>query len=54
MTTIIKKGAGKKRLNEALQKIKKKKKFDANKHLGKVSWDEDALEYQKKHRNEWD
>ena len=28
-----------------------KKEFDANKHLGKISWSEDALDYQKNQRN---
>ncbi len=53
MTTIIKKGSGKKKLNEVLLKIKKKKSFNAKQYLGKIRWNEDALEYQKRVRNDW-
>jgi len=44
----------KKELNEALKKIKRTKKLDAKRHLGKVKWGEDALEYQKRLRDGWD
>ncbi len=54
MTITIKKKAGKEKLNEALKKLKHSKKLNAKRHLGKVKWNEDALEYQKKVRNEWD
>ena len=54
MTVIIKKGAGKKKLDEVLKKIKHTKKLHAHRHLGKVKWDEDALEYQKNLRDGWD
>ncbi len=40
-------------LNNALDKIKPVKQFDAKKHLGKVKWDEDPLDYQKRIRDEW-
>jgi hypothetical protein len=43
----------KKNLDNALKKIKPAKAFKAFKHLGKVKWNEDALEYQKRLRNEW-
>ena len=39
-------------LNEILRKIKHTKKLNAKRHLGKVKWAEDALEYQKRLRDE--
>jgi hypothetical protein len=53
MTTEIKKIRSVKTLKEALDKVKPVKRFDANKHLGKVKWGEDPLEYQKRIRDEW-
>ncbi len=53
MNVVVKKGSGKKRLNELLQKMKYRKKLDAKRHLGKVKWNEDALKYQKRLRDEW-
>ena len=44
---------GKKKLNKALKKLEPKKVFKSSRHLGKVKWDEDALEYQKRIRGEW-
>ncbi|MCF8236442.1 MAG: hypothetical protein K9G67_16135 [Bacteroidales bacterium] len=54
MVVIIKKGTGKERLNEMLKQFKRRKRFNANRFLGKVQWKEDALAYQKRIRNEWD
>ncbi len=54
MVVIVKKGMDKKKLNEALRKIKHTKILKAKRHLGKVSWGEDALKYQKRLRDEWD
>ena len=54
MVLTIKKGMEKKKLNEALRKMKHSRKFNAKLHLGKVKWDEDALAYQKRLRNDWD
>jgi hypothetical protein len=54
MVIVVKKNTSKKHLNDELQKIVSSKKFDARQHLGKVKWGEDALEYQKKLRDEWD
>lgn len=54
MTVLVKKGSGKKKLNEILRKMKYKKKMDAKRHLGKVKWNKNALEYQKSLRDEWD
>ncbi len=54
MTVIVKKSDGKKKLNEVLRKMKSKKRLNAKRHLGKVKWGQDALEYQKELRNGWD
>jgi hypothetical protein len=54
MVLTVKKGMPKKALDEALKKIKHTKKLDAKRYLGKVKWGEDALEYQKRLRDEWD
>ena len=43
----------KKKFDEALKKLKPAKLFKASRHLGKVKWNEDALEYQKRIRGEW-
>jgi len=32
----------------------KPKRLDAQKYAGRVKWDEDALAYQKRLRDEWD
>lgn len=41
------------KIDKKLKQIEKKKVFDANLHKSKVKWGEDALEYQKKMRDEW-
>jgi hypothetical protein len=42
-----------KTLTDALKKVKPGKRFNAEKHLGKVKWNEDPLEFQKRMRDEW-
>lgn len=54
MVTIIKKGADKLTIKKALEKIKNKKGLDAKKHCGVLNIDEDALEIQKRLRDEWE
>lgn len=54
MTIKVNKIRSAKSLTAALNKVKSVKRFDAQKHLGKVNWGEDPLEYQKRVRNEWD
>jgi hypothetical protein len=54
MVLTVKKGMSKEKLNEVLRKLKLTKKLDAKRYLGKVNWDEDALAYQKRLRDEWD
>jgi len=53
MNTEIKKIRTVKTLTDALRKIKPGKCFNADKHLGKVKWNEDPLEFQKRIRDEW-
>lgn len=56
MTITIKPGEKTKSIAEAIDKLKDKpspKAFDAYKYLGKLKKGVDALDYQKKARNEW-
>lgn len=53
MTLKVKKIHSAKILTDALNKVKPVKRFNAKRHLGKVKWDEDPLEYQKRLRDEW-
>jgi hypothetical protein len=53
MTSNVKKISSPKNLAEALKRVKPLKVLDAKKHLGKVKWQEDPLEYQKRIRDEW-
>jgi hypothetical protein len=52
-TYKVKKINSPKSLTDALKKLKPVKSFDASKHLGKVNWVEEPLEYQKRLRDEW-
>jgi cellobiose-specific phosphotransferase system component IIA len=51
---IIKRTSTRKQLNEALRKLKNRKRFNAKKYLGSIK-DAfgDAVEYQSKLRDEW-
>ena len=53
MVTIVDKKTDIDALKKQLTSTANKKVFDAKKHLGKVKWNEDAVAYQKKMRNEW-
>jgi hypothetical protein len=53
MVLTIKKGMEKEQLDLELKKIQRRKVLVASKHLGKVKWNEDPLEYQKRLRDEW-
>lgn len=53
MTIVIKKGSSKKKIEEALRKLKKGKGFPASKFNGKMKIEGDALEIQKRLRDEW-
>jgi len=54
MESNVKKIENPKKLSEALRKMKPSKTCHAKKHLGKVKWNEDAVGYQKRLRDEWD
>jgi len=54
MVTIIKKGSSPRRIKKALQTVKKPQKtLRAKIYCGLIKLPEDALEIQKKLRNEW-
>jgi hypothetical protein len=58
MVTTIRKGASKKEIQDLFKELENKKKsrrsFDAYKFCGAVKFGEDALEIQKKMRDEWE
>jgi hypothetical protein len=54
MTIILKSRTTPKEVDKKLRSRKPTKVINAKKHLGKVSWGEDALTYQQRKRNEWD
>jgi hypothetical protein len=54
MVTVIKKGSDKKQIEDALSKMKSRKKFDAYKYCGVVALKEDPLAIQKRMRDEWE
>lgn len=54
MVVVIKKDSSKQEIKEALQKIQKRKGFDAKKYLGIIKLKEDPLTIQKKMRDEWE
>ena len=54
MSVNVRKIRSAKSLTDALKKVKPVKPFDSQKHLGKIDWGENPVEYQKRIRNEWD
>ncbi len=54
MTVEITKDMTKDEIEKKLSSLKSQKKFNPYKYLGKVKWNENAIEYQKKLRNEWE
>ena len=51
---IVKRTSTRKQLNEALRKLKNRKRFNAKKYLGSIKDTfGDAVEYQSKLRDEW-
>ena len=54
MVIEITSGMTKLEIEKKLSDLKPKKQFDSYKYLGKVKWDKDPLEYQKRLRNEWE
>jgi hypothetical protein len=41
-------------VDKLLSRLKPQKTFQAKRFLGKMKWGEDALQYQRKLRDEWD
>ncbi|OAV73470.1 hypothetical protein Barb6_00227 [Bacteroidales bacterium Barb6] len=54
MLITIKKDTCKQKIDKLLINPKPRKAFHAKMFLGKVKWEEDACQYQKRLRNEWD
>jgi hypothetical protein len=54
MVITIKKDTNIQEVNRMLSDLQPRKIFKSEKFLGKIKWGEDALQYQKRMRNEWD
>jgi len=54
MIITIKKNTDNKEIDKKLSDLKPRKQFRSKLFLGKIKWGEDALEYRKKIRDEWD
>ncbi|HYG15851.1 MAG TPA: hypothetical protein VEC12_08870 [Bacteroidia bacterium] len=54
MVIVINRNADKKAIEEALGKLQDRKGFDAKKHCGVLKLEEDALEIQRRLRDEWE
>jgi glutaredoxin len=54
MVITIKKNSNNQELDKMLLSLKPRKSFPSTMFLGKIKWGEDALEYQKRIRDEWD
>ena len=53
MLVVVEKKFDKIKINKLISNIKPAKIFVSEKFAGKIKWDEDPLEYQKRLRNEW-
>ncbi len=53
MLITIKKNTTRQEIEKLLSSLKPRKIFHAKEFLGKIKWGEDALQYQKKIRDEW-
>ena len=53
-TVVLERPYSKTKVEKWLSKLDNKKHFDADKFAGKINWNEDPLEFQKKMRNEWE
>jgi hypothetical protein len=53
MLITINRTSGIQQADKLLSKLKPQKTFSAQRFLGKMQWGEDALQYQKKLRDEW-
>ena len=54
MVITIHKNTKNQDIDKILSDLKPRKQFCSKQFLGKIKWGEDALEYQKRIRNEWD
>jgi len=54
MVITVKKSTKKQEIEKLLFQLQPRKLFRAKQFAGKLKWGEDALEYQKRIRNEWD
>ena len=54
MVITVKKSTKKQEIEQLLFQLQPRKLFSAKQFVGKLKWGEDALEYQKRIRNEWD
>jgi len=53
MVITIKGNISNQEIDKILSSLKPRKQFRSNMFLGKIKWGEDALEYQKRIRDEW-
>jgi len=53
MVITIKKDTNYQEIDKMLLSLTSRKQFSSKQFLGKIKWGEDALEYQKKIRDEW-
>jgi len=53
MVITIKKDTSNQKIDKMLLSLKSRKQFSSKQFLGKIKWGEDALEYQKRIRDEW-
>jgi len=53
MVITIKKDTNNQEIYKMLLRMKPRKQFPSKQFLGKIKWGEDALEYQKRVRDEW-
>ena len=54
MVITIKKDTNNQEIDRILSSLKPRKQFSSKLFLGKIKWGEDAMEYQKRIRDEWD
>jgi len=53
MVITIKKDTKHQDIDKIILSLKPRKQFSSKQFLGKIKWGEDALEYQKRIRDEW-
>ncbi|GHU55137.1 hypothetical protein FACS189411_03040 [Bacteroidia bacterium] len=53
MLITIKKETDRQEVDKLVSNLKPRKAFNSDRFLGKLKWNEDACQYQKKLRDEW-